>query len=123
MRVTTIKNHWILPFEMVISGKGGHGAMANDAIDPIVASAAVILETTRAAAEYEAALYFFKIDAGTKFNIIPEEVQCYGSLLAETQQTLEYCMEAICLIAETTAAAFRCKFSTELHLAVKEGNS
>ena len=123
MPITPENNYQVLPFEITITGKGGHGAMPNKAIDPVVATAAIIQEMSRAAEAYAAALNFLLIDAGTKFNIIPEEVRCIGSLVAATRQSLETCLEDLCLIAETSAAAFRCKFSLSLQQTVQEGNA
>ena len=114
--------HTVLSFEMTVTGKGGHGAMPNKAIDPIIASAAVIQEMFRVAALHDATLHFLQIDAGTRFNIIPEEVVCTGTITVADQQSPRACEEALRLIAQSTAAAFRCESTIELRQTVQEGD-
>ena len=123
MHITLENDRWVLPFEMTITGKGGHGAMPNNAIDPTVAWAAVLQEMSRAAAEHDVALNFLRIDTGTKFNIIPEEVACRGSIAVADRQSPRACVEALRLIAQTTAAAFRCESVIELRQTVQKGDS
>ena len=65
-------------FKITIYGKGGHTGMPEDAIDPIIAAAAVIqtvqvIQTREISNLKSTVIMFGKIAGGTKSNIIPEK--------------------------------------------------
>ncbi len=76
-------------FVLTVRGKGGHAAMPNGAIDPIVASAYIItaLQTliSRETSPFSPAVITIgTIHAGTAFNIIPETAVLQGTMRAYT---------------------------------------
>ncbi len=72
-------------FKITIRGKGGHTGMPEDAVDPIIAAAAVIqtvqvIQTREISNLKSTIIMFGKITGGTKSNIIPETVELEGSI-------------------------------------------
>ena len=73
-------------FDLIIKGKGGHTATPQDAIDPILAAAAVIqgvqaVQTREINALKEPTVIMFgKINGGTASNVIPDSVTISGTL-------------------------------------------
>jgi len=83
-------------FEIIISGKGGHGALPHEAIDPIPIACAIVgqLQTliSRSKDPQDAAvLTVGKIESGIMENIIPDQAKIFGTcrtLTAKTQAVL-----------------------------------
>jgi amidohydrolase len=74
-------------FDIELIGKGGHGAMPEKAVDPIVAAAELVtLLQTIASREVAAAqpvvVTVGALHAGTTFNVIPERAHMQGSVRA-----------------------------------------
>lgn len=72
-------------FKAIIKGKGGHGAMPQTTVDPIVIAGNIIssvqtIISRNLAPTDTAVLSFGKIEGGTAFNIIPEEVTLSGTI-------------------------------------------
>jgi len=72
-------------YTLTIKGKGGHGAMPQLAVDPIVASSyfVTMLQTivSREIAAKDAAVFTVgKFSAGTTFNVIPDEATLMGTV-------------------------------------------
>jgi amidohydrolase len=72
-------------FKIKIIGKGGHGAIPNLAIDPVVCAAQVISAAqsivARNVGPLETAVVSFTIiNGGTAFNVIPQEVMMEGTI-------------------------------------------
>ena len=73
-------------FEMKISGRGGHTASPQNAVDPILAAAAVIqgvqaVQTREVDALKEPTIIMFgKINGGTASNVIPDAVALSGTM-------------------------------------------
>jgi amidohydrolase len=72
-------------FKVTIHGKGGHTGMPEDAVDPIIAAAAVIqtvqvIQTREISNLKSTVIMFGKIKGGTKSNIIPKEVELEGTI-------------------------------------------
>ena len=85
-------------FKLVITGKGGHGAVPHATIDPMVAAAHVITAlqtiTSRNVAPLQAAVVSATtIHGGTAFNVIPQEITLRGTIrtfeLAVRRKVLE----------------------------------
>ncbi|MBV9102902.1 MAG: amidohydrolase [Candidatus Eremiobacteraeota bacterium] len=78
-------------FTLRIKGKGGHGAMPQTSIDPVVASAhfVTMVQTivSREVAPKDPAVFTIgKISAGTTFNAIPDEAELMGTVRAFDEQ-------------------------------------
>jgi amidohydrolase len=72
-------------FKIKLIGKGGHGAIPSATIDPIVAAAQIVSATqsivSRNVGPMESAVVSFTIiNAGTAFNVIPQEVLLEGTI-------------------------------------------
>ncbi len=90
-------------FHLTIRGKGGHGAMPERAIDPIVAGAhfVTMLQTivSREIAPKDPAVFTVgKFHAGSTFNVIPNEAEMEGTVRSfdrEIRKTMPERMERI----------------------------
>lgn len=72
-------------FTLRVMGKGGHGASPHDAVDPVVCAAHIITAlqsiVSRNIAPLESAVISVtRMQAGTAFNIIPQEALLYGTI-------------------------------------------
>ena len=91
-------------FEIKIIGKGGHGAAPHTAVDPVVCAAHIItaLQTvvSRNINPLESAVISVtQLQAGTAFNIIPQNVVLRGTVRTfkqEVQQMVDHRMREIC---------------------------
>ncbi|MGF1682180.1 M20 aminoacylase family protein [Photobacterium minamisatsumaniensis] len=98
-------------FEITITGKGGHGAMPESAIDPsvimsqIVLSAQTIISRNTSSLD-SAVLSFTDLHAGNgTFNVIPATAEMKGCLRAFDDQVRTQCIERLKSIVEHTALA------------------
>jgi amidohydrolase len=97
-------------FEITISGKGGHGAIPHEAVDPILAASHVITALQSVISRNvdpieSAVISVTKIRAGETFNVIPEQVHLCGTIrtfLPEVRRTVLQRVEEI--TAELSAA-------------------
>ncbi len=101
------------------TGRGGHGAMPHQAVDPTVAAAAFIgaLQTiaSREIDPTEAVVVSLgKLNAGEAFNIIPNTVDLLGTIRTFNAEVRGGIEERIRRIAEGIAAAYRCTAHVEL---------
>lgn len=101
-------------FHITIKGKGAHAAMPELGIDPIYASAQIItglqaIITRNKSPIAPAVLSVTKIEAGSSFNIIPEEAKISGTVRAFTNDVLDMLEERIFNIAKLTAEAHECQ--------------
>ena len=90
-------------YDLVIRGKGGHGAMPHLAVDPIVSGAyfVTLLQTivSREIAPKDPAVFTVgKFESGTTFNVIPDEATMKGTVRsfdAEVRRSMPERMERI----------------------------
>ena len=97
-------------FVLSVKGKGGHAAMPDSAVDPIVISAYMItaLQTliSRESSPFSPAVITIGIiHAGTAFNIIPETVEMQGTVRAFSQDVREKLLRRMSEIANGIASA------------------
>jgi amidohydrolase len=97
--------------DIVVKGKGGHGAMPHQAKDALVASAAIIqaLATlvTRGIDPLEVAVISFgKIMGGTARNVIPDSVELAGTVRTLNPTVRDALLPQIKSLAEQVAAAY-----------------
>lgn len=103
---------------ITITGKGGHAAMPNYAIDPVTTSAKVICELqTIISREVDplqsGVVSITAVHGGEAFNVIPSSVQLMGTLRSLTTSGLEYIKERVREITTLVAAANRCEAHVE----------
>jgi amidohydrolase len=90
-------------FDIELIGKGGHGAMPQSAIDPIVAAAQLIvmlqtIVSREIAPKDPVVVTVGSLHAGTTFNVIPDRARLLGTVRAfdpEVRQSLPQRLERI----------------------------
>nr|WP_072513974.1 amidohydrolase [Ndongobacter massiliensis] len=110
-------------FSLKIIGKGGHGALPQEAVDPILIAAQVIvatqsIQTKEISVLTPTIISFAKIHSGTTYNIIPESVEMGGTIrylykgeddsLEQPRVRFERVVKGIC---ETFNAKYELKFT------------
>jgi amidohydrolase len=108
-------------FRIVVSGKGGHGAMPHTAVDPIVAAAQVVVNGQTIVSRNidplkPCVVTFGTISGGTAHNIIPEEVVLTGTVRTFDASIQALAERRLWEIAEETARAFGASSSFEYTL-------
>ncbi len=98
-------------FEIVVTGKGGHGAMPHRGIDPIVVAAQIVsaLQTivSRGTDPLEGAVVSVtQIHAGDAWNVIPDDVVIRGTTRSFKQDIHDRLEGQIRRIAEGVCSAF-----------------
>lgn len=112
-------------FRIDVYGKGGHGAMPQDTIDPIniavhIYEALQILNSREVEAKQNFVLTIGELKCGSAFNIIPDYGFLKGTLRTYHPETREFVKKRMVEIAEQTAKAFRGKAKVEF---ITEGPS
>ena len=106
-------------FDIIVKGKGGHAASPHLSIDPVVISAQVIsaVQTiiSRSTDPVDKALISItKINAGTAYNVIDDEVKMGGTIRTfrkETRSYIEKRLRELCNgIAEAHGAEIKIQF-------------
>ena len=98
-------------FDIVVTGKGAHGAMPHHGVDPVLVAAHIVTAAQALVSRHTdpvdtAVVSFTVINGGSAFNVIPDEVVMSGTVRSfkpETQNALE---EGLTRVAENVAAAF-----------------
>jgi amidohydrolase len=97
---------------IVVRGKGGHGGLPHQAIDPVVIAAQVVVAmqtivSREVASGQRAVLTFGKITGGTQFNIIPDEVELGGNLRTLNDEVRSHVLARIEEMAKAIASGMR----------------
>lgn len=105
-------------FRIVVTGGGGHASMPHDATDPVPVACEIVtalqaMVTRRVPAFDPAVVTVTTIQAGTAFNVIPESVECHGTIRAVSDKTRDLVVDAVRQVAENVAAAHDCRASVE----------
>lgn len=106
-------------FDVIVKGKGGHGAEPEKTVDPIVCASAMIMElqtlVTREIPAYEpAVLSVGTIHAGTVRNIIPEKAEFQGTIRAFSQDVLNLFSDRVKSLLKSVAASFRAEVTVTM---------
>lgn len=107
-------------FEIVVRGRGAHGAKPHEGVDPIVIAARII-EGLQAIVSRErdpvdpVVVTVGQIQAGTALNIIPGECWLAGTIRTLTPERREATRAAVRRIAEGTAVTFCAAAEVTLH--------
>jgi len=93
-----------------IRGKGGHGAMPHDCLDPVPVACEIVTALQTYVARQvpvmdPAVLTIAQINAGTAHNIIPSEAKMVGTLRTLSEETRAKVQAAFVRIVENIAAA------------------
>lgn len=97
-------------WEATLTGKGGHGSMPHDCIDPIPVACEIVQAlqafiTRRIDAFDPVVLSVTKIAAGTTTNVIPETAELLGTLRATSEQARRRAHEGMERLVKHIAAA------------------
>lgn len=97
--------------DIIVRGRGGHGAFPHATIDPIVQAAHLIVDlqtiTSRELHPSEPAVITVgSIHGGTKHNIIPDECHLQLTVRSYTDKTRKHLLDAITRKAKAAAASF-----------------
>ena len=106
-------------FTIRIQGKGGHGAIPDQAKDPIVIAANIInmvqSVVSRNVSPVEAAVISItKINSGTAYNIIPEKLEMFGSIRTFKEDVREKILSRLGEIMFGVESAFECSAIMEI---------
>jgi amidohydrolase len=98
--------------DIVVKGKGGHGAAPHTTIDPVVLAARIVLDLqTIASRETDptdpVVVTVGSIHGGTKHNIIPNEVKLQLTVRTLKDEVRKHTLEAIARITKAAAAGAR----------------
>lgn len=107
-------------WHVTYTGRGGHGAMPHEAIDPTVAAANFVgaLQTvvSRELNPVDTAVVSIgRMHAGDAFNIIPNTVEISGSIRSFNPAVREKMASRIGRIVDGIAAAYRCTAETTVN--------
>jgi amidohydrolase len=105
--------------ELRVKGKGGHAAMPEGTIDPVVTAAQIILALqtliSRETSPFErAVLTIASVHAGSAFNIIPEEVVLQGTLRTFDEGYRQRIIARLREMAQSIATAHRATCEVEV---------
>jgi amidohydrolase len=107
-------------YVLTIRGRGGHGAMPQNSVDPIVAGAQLItmLQTivSREIAPKDPAVFTVgQFVSGTTFNVIPDEATLKGTVRAFDAEVRASMPERLRRIAAGLAVAMRVEIEVDYH--------
>ncbi|KAJ0551868.1 putative peptidase M20, bacterial exopeptidase dimerization domain, IAA-amino acid hydrolase ILR1 [Helianthus annuus] len=108
-------------FKAKIHGKGGHAALPQDSIDPILAVSASIISlqhiVSREADPLDSPVVSVgMVDGGSQLNVIPDSVSIAGTYRAFSKKTFYALGERIQEVIEAQASVYRCSSSFEVDL-------
>lgn len=106
-------------FEITITGKGGHGAMPHETIDPVPIAAEMVLAlqtlVSRKTPPNESAVVTVgKIESGTTDNVIPETATLLGTIRTLDERIRTLLHEGVARVATHVALAHAAKAETEI---------
>ncbi len=99
-------------FEIVVKGKGGHGAAPHQGVDAIVAASAIVLNLQSIVSReidptQPAVISIGKFNSGTRNNVIADTAKLEGKVLLYDKEYGKQMPDIIERIASSTAQAYR----------------
>lgn len=99
--------------DIIVHGRGGHGARPHQAIDPIVAAAEIVtvlqtLVSRRVSPTDPAVVTVGSFHGGTKHNVIPDTVTMQLTVRSYSDEVRALLLDGIRQIAVDTCRAYRC---------------
>ena len=99
-------------FNIKVKGKGGHGSMPHQTIDPIVTASAIVLDlqsiVSREISPLDSAVITIgKFQSGTRFNVIANDALLVGTTRCFSNEINDTFEERIRRVCESTASAYR----------------
>jgi amidohydrolase len=108
-------------FKIRIIGKGGHGAMPQVTVDPVVCAAQIVsvaqtIVSRNVAPTETAVVSFTVINGGTAFNVIPQEVTMEGTIRTFEPQVRVRVIQRFEEIVKGVASAMGCQAEVNVKL-------
>ena len=105
-------------FRARVQGKGSHAAVPEQSIDPIVIASQIIgsaqtIVSRRISPQKSAVLSFTRIQGGSTYNVIPQEVELLGTIRCLDDKVREATKEQLRRVGEDVAHALGGEFSLE----------
>lgn len=105
-------------WSVTLTGRGGHGAMPHEAVDPTVAAASLIgaLQTimSREVDPMDTAVFSLgRLQSGDAFNIIPNSANMIGTIRTFNPAVRGKMEERVRRMANGIASAYRCEAETD----------
>jgi amidohydrolase len=102
----------ITAFDIIVHGKGGHGATPQVTIDPIVCASTLVIQlqtlVSREVSPFEpVTLTIGEFKAGSQRNVIPDQARLHGTIRCHSKELLEKLMQRITGMVSATAQSFR----------------
>jgi amidohydrolase len=99
-------------FRIVVSGRGGHAAMPQTGVDPIVIGSSIVttlqtLVSRETDPVDQSVISITSFHGGTAFNIIPESVELKGTLRTFNANTRSYLHKRILIVVKGLAETLR----------------
>lgn len=106
-------------FQMRVIGKGGHGAIPEKAVDPVLAAAQIVtgmqgLVSREISPLQPAVVTFSSVHAGSAHNVIPSAAVLQGTIRSFHPETRELLLERFAVLARGIGEAFRCRVELEI---------
>lgn len=100
-------------FQVKITGKGGHAAMPDLAVDPLLTAAHVItalqsIVSRNVAPQDVAVVSVTRLDTGDAFNVIPDSVTLYGTIRTFRKEVREHIVNRFQTILGGVVTAMGC---------------
>ena len=100
-------------------GKGGHGSLPNQTVDPIVMASSFILDSqsilSREINSLDPAVFTLgKMESGSRFNVIPEDARVEGTIRCFREKIRNQAIKAVKRYAEKTASSYRGEAEIEI---------
>jgi len=108
-------------FDVTVVGKGGHGAMPQKAVDPIVAASHMVtalqsIVSRNADPVEQIVVSVTSIESASKaYNVIPQSVHLRGTIRTLTKEMRDLAEERFVAIAEQTALVFGAHAEVQYH--------
>jgi hippurate hydrolase len=106
-------------FEVKVTGKGGHGAMPHETIDPVPIAAEMVLAlqtlvSRKVAPNESAVLTVGKIESGTTDNVIPETATLLGTIRTLDERIRTLMHEGVARVCTHVALAHAARAEVEV---------
>jgi amidohydrolase len=107
-------------FDIELIGQGGHGAMPDKAVDPVVGAAQVVtllqlIASREVAPPHPVVVTVGALHAGTTFNVIPDRAQMQGTVRAFDEQVRKMLPERMERLIAGVCSATRLEYRFNYH--------
>jgi amidohydrolase len=106
-------------FSVKITGRGGHGALPHQTIDPVMAASQVIVSLQSIVSRnvpplQSAVISVTQVNAGDAFNVIPQSASIRGTIRTFDSEVRELVLRRFREVVEGVAQAFDCSVEIDL---------